>query len=195
MLDIAKLSPLHIYILIHLRRANIDYAKSISKITKIDQQEIEKALKELEELGLIDRSHGSAIKRTAARFKLSHEVHKHHTYYCLTRLGEHTSRMLRDLLGDYLSSITGYDAALDIIEYLAKAECEHAGWLARVFSMKVSDVQSLLTKLLDLGLLSECKAKVLKKKHRKGKPKKETRTHHTYYRLSRLGEMMLRYIR
>ncbi len=191
-----SLALLHVYILVHLRRANIDYAKSIAKTAKVDQHEVEKALKDLEGLGLVERIHGSAIKRTEAKFKLSYEVHKHHTYYSLTRLGDRVSRKLRDgLFRDYLRSATGYDAALDVLEYLAKAECEHAGWIARVFSMHVSDTQSLLDRLLDLGLLSECRAKVLKRKHRKGKPKKETRTHHTYYTLSKLGEMLLRYLR
>jgi len=193
--SINSLTLLHIYILVHLRRANVDYAKSIAKTVKISQYEVENALKDLENLGLVERIHGSAIKRTDARFKLSYEVHKHHTYYSLTKLGERITRKLRDgLLRDYLENITGHENALDILEYLAKVECEHAGWIARVFSMQVGDVQSLLNKLLDLGFISRCKSKVLKKKHRKGKPKKETRTHHTYYTLSRLGRMLLRYL-
>ncbi len=188
-----SLNSLQIYILVHLKRANIDYAKSIAKTVKIELSEVEKALKHLENLKLIERSHGSAIKRTEARFKLSYEVHKHHTYYRLTKTGELTTRKLRDgLIRDYFENIVGNKNALEILEFLEKVECEHAGWIARVFSTNVEEVQNLLDKLLVLGFISKYKSKVLKKKHRKSKPKKETRTHHTYHTLSRLGKMLMR---
>ena len=82
--DWSKFIPLHLYILTHLKRAGMDYAKSISKIADISIDVIENALNEMERKGIIERTHGSAIKRTEARFKLSYEVRKHHKYYRLT---------------------------------------------------------------------------------------------------------------
>ncbi|AEA46197.1 DUF2250 domain-containing protein [Archaeoglobus veneficus] len=188
-----ELKPLQVYILFHLRRANIDYAKSIARTLKMEQQEIEKVLKELEDMRFIERTHGSAIKRSEARFKLSHEVRKHHTYYGLTKDGEHTIRSIRDDFSEYLAHLTGCNVTFPILQFFRMAGCEHAGVVARAFSMRIDECRELLAKLVQLGLLVYCDSKVLKRKHRKAKAKKETRTHHRYYRLSRLAEMLLRY--
>lgn len=151
-------------------------------------------LKELESLRLIERTRGSAIKRSEARFKLSYVVRKHHTYYELTRDGEHTMRSIRDSFDKYLATLTGRDATFDILQFFRRARCEHAGVVARAFPMKIDECRDLLTELVQLGLLAYCDSKVLKRKHRRAEPKKETRTHHKYYKLSRLSELMLRHM-
>ncbi len=192
--DIAqRLEPLHVYILTHLKRANIDYARSIARTLKMEETVIVDYLKELENLNLIERTHGSAIKRTDAKLKLSHEVRKHHTYYGLTKLGEHMLREMKKDFGSYLAALSDCEDTFDILKFFARVGCEHAGVIARMFSMRVEEARNLLARLVDLGLLAECRSKVLKKKHRKAKLKKETRTHHKYYRLSRLSELLLRY--
>jgi predicted transcriptional regulator len=188
-----RLEPLHVYILVHLKRANIDYARSIARTLKMDEIAIIDRLKELESMSLIERTHGSAIKRTEAKLKLSHEVRKHHTYYRLTKFGEHLLREMKKDFGKYLATIAGCEDTFDILKFFARVGCEHAGVIARMFSMRIEDAKALLNRLVDVGLLTECKSKVLKKKHRKAKLKKETRTHHKYYRLSRLSELLLRY--
>jgi predicted transcriptional regulator len=190
---IQRLDPIHIYLLVHLKRANIDYARSIARTLKMDESVIVNYLKDLEHIGLAERTHGSAIKRTEARLKLSYEVRKHHTYYGLTRLGEHLLREMKKDFGKYLATITDHESTLEILIFFAMVECEHAGVIARVFSMRIEEARNFLGRLVDLGLLTECMSKVLKKKHRKSKLKKETRTHHKYYKLSRLSELLLRY--
>lgn len=190
-----SLTPLQVYILAHLRQANIDYAKSIAKMMEMPIEKVAESLEELEKLGIIERTHGAAIKRTEARFKLSLEVRKHHTYYRLTKEGKHLLRTIKtnNLLGEYLSSISGYNNALELLIFLKKARYEHAATISRVFSVNLEDTRSILRNLVKLNLIAECKPKVLKRKHRKAKPKKETRTQHKYYKLSRLGELLLRY--
>ncbi|CCC82676.1 DUF2250 domain-containing protein [Thermoproteus tenax] len=79
---------LYIDILFHLKRAYIDYGKSIAKNLRVDLSEVIDALERLEELGLIERVGGHTLKRSKARFKLSNEVRKHHIYYKLSRAGE-----------------------------------------------------------------------------------------------------------
>jgi len=105
-MDYSKLLPIHIYILLHLKRANVDYAKMIAKVTDLDLDVVKSAIEDLVKLGLIERDHGSALKRSKARFKKAFEVHKHHTYYKLSREGEITAALLiyetgeRELVGD-----------------------------------------------------------------------------------------------
>ncbi|RLG58230.1 MAG: DUF2250 domain-containing protein [Candidatus Hydrothermarchaeota archaeon] len=188
-----NLSPLHIYILAHLSKANIDYAKSIAKVLKTEQSIVDQALKELEDIKIIERSHGSSIKRTKARFKLSHEVHKHHTYYKLTKEGELLLREIKKDFSAYLTDLVENEKTLEILKFLRKAKHEHVKQIAKVFSLQIDEAKSIITKLLSFGLIAECKTKLLKRKHRRAKPKKETRTQHKYYKLSRLGELLLRF--
>lgn len=43
-----------------------------------------------------------------------------------------------------------------------------------------------------MGIFEEAQSKVIKFGDRKSKPKKETRTHHKYYGLTRIGELVVR---
>ncbi|ACB40036.1 DUF2250 domain-containing protein [Pyrobaculum neutrophilum] len=83
-------------VLRHLKRANVDYGKSIAVNTGIPLQKVLDILEKLEALGLVERVRGGkTLKRTEARYKLSHEVRKHHVYYRLTRKGRHLLRQER----------------------------------------------------------------------------------------------------
>jgi len=83
-----ELLPVHLYVLAHLKKAGVDYTKMMAKISGLPLELIEDAIQDLIEIGLIERDSGSAIKRSKARFKKAFEVHKHHTYYRLSREGE-----------------------------------------------------------------------------------------------------------
>ncbi len=189
------MDPVSLYILAHLHRAGIDYAKSIAKMAGIPQSTVENTLRKLEEVGLIERAGASSVKRSEARFKLSHEVHKHHTYYSLSREGKHFFRELkRGGVEKHLSEFSGFDFAFDLLLILSRCGCEHVGMLARLLSVSKEDVDRAVKKLRDAGLIVECRSKVIKRKHRKAKAKRETRTHHTYYTTSRLADMLLRHL-
>ncbi|MFA4662164.1 DUF2250 domain-containing protein [Pyrococcus kukulkanii] len=83
-----KLLPVHLYVLLHLKKAGVDYAKMMAKVSGLPLDLINDAIRDLMEAGFIERDPGSAIKRSKARFKKVFEVHKHHTYYRLSRKGE-----------------------------------------------------------------------------------------------------------
>ncbi len=189
-----KLNSLQLYILAHLKRANIDFAKSIAKNIKWPVEEINRELNRMEGSGLIERSHGSAVKRTDAKFKLAQEVRKHHTYYGLSEKGEKLVRDVRNNTSKYFQQIVGDSKALDVFLFIKEAEYEHAEQIGKSVSLTKERTRSILQKLVQAGLISEEKPKTLKRKHRKGKPKKETRTQHKYYRVTRVGEMIVRYL-
>ncbi|MFO7967608.1 MAG: DUF2250 domain-containing protein [Archaeoglobaceae archaeon] len=189
-----KLNSLRLYILAHLKRANIDFAKSIAKNIKMPVEEINRELDHMESSGLIERSHGSAVKRTDAKFKLAQEVRKHHTYYGLSQKGEKLVRDVRNNTSKHFRKMVGDDKALDVFLFIKRAEYEHAEHIAKSVSLTKDRTKNILQKLVQTGLISEEKPKTLKRKHRKGKPKKETRTQHKYYRVTRVGEMIFRYL-
>ncbi len=183
---------LKLYILFHLREVGMDYAKSISKVTKVPIEEVVLVLEELEQEGLIERTSGSAVKRTDAKLKLSHEVRKHHTYYTLTNKGKERWKRLRRELAKELDEAVG-DKTFELLEFLREAKHEHLIMIAKKLSMTKERAQELLERCEEEGLVVEVKPKTLKAKHRRAKPKKETRCLHKYYKLTRLGELLLRY--
>ncbi len=77
-----------VYILLHLKKAKVDYAKMMAKVTGLPLSKIKDSIDWLIKAGLIERDEGSAIKKSKAKFKKAYEVHKHHTYYKLSREGE-----------------------------------------------------------------------------------------------------------
>jgi predicted transcriptional regulator len=107
-----ELLPIHLYVLAHLKKAGVDYAKMMAKMSELPLSLIEDAIRDLMEVGLVERDSGSAIKRSKARFKKSFEVHKHHTYYRLSREGELFVRKIDEKwLKEYFNGLTpdGWD--------------------------------------------------------------------------------------
>ena len=121
------LLPVHLYVLVHLKKARVDYAKMMAKISGLPIELINDAIKDLMELGLIERDSGSAIKRSRARFKKAFEVHKHHTYYRLSRKGELFVRSINEKwLKRYFNSLI--PNGWEIVTMLAKGgNLERAG--------------------------------------------------------------------
>ena len=184
----------YLMILQHLRKANVDYGKSIMLNTKIPIEEVVIILDKLENLGLIERVKGATLKNTEAKFKLSSEVHKHHTYYSLTRTGDHLLRYLeeKDLIDAYIDYLQGDDLALNIVRLAEELNADHALTYAKLTKKDLEEVNSKLEQLVQMGLLEEVNAKIIKFGDRKSKPKKETRTHHKYYGLTRIWELTVR---
>ncbi len=115
-----ELLPVQLYVLTHLRKAGVDYAKMMAKMSELPLSLIEDAIKDLMEVGLVERDSGSAIKRSKARFKKAFEVHKHHTYYRLSREGELFVRSIDDKwLKNYFDSL--FPSGWKVVLALTKA--------------------------------------------------------------------------
>jgi len=179
----------------HMRRANVDYGKSVAINVGIPLEEAVRLLEELERLGMLERTTGSAVKSTEAKYKLS-EVRKHHTYYRLTREGDHFLRELeRDKVTTVLKLLRGEERAVKLLRIAERANVDHALTYAKLSGLSLEETIEELERLVRVGLMEEDESKVIKFGERRAKPKRETRTHHKYYRLSRLGELVTRKMR
>ncbi|AGE71747.1 hypothetical protein SacN8_08935 [Sulfolobus acidocaldarius N8] len=181
-------------VLRHLKRANVDYGKSIMLNTKIPLTEVLDVLDKLESLGLIERVTGATLKNTEAKFKLSQEVHKHHTYYRLTRDGDHLLRRLdeKDIIDAYAEIVKDDEVGLKLLYYAEELHSDHALTYSKLLRKPLEEITPKIEELERMGLMEEKNSKVIKFRERRAKPKKETRTHHKYYGLTRLGELLVR---
>ena len=191
-----ELTPLEAYIIIHLRKVESDYAKSIARVTELPIDVVVEALESLEQLNLIERTSGSAVKRENAKLKWSSEVRKHHTYYTLSKEGKNLWKKIRneEEMRKLVERSVG-QKGWDLLKALKRYGYEHAIMLSKILDLRLQEVQELLDNAVSYGLVVETKPKTLKMKDRKAKPKKETRCLHKYYKLSRLGELLLRSVR
>lgn len=82
-------------IALHLEAAGIDYPYSIAKRNGMPMEIVEELIAQMTSMGLVERSGSSSVKRSDDAFKKSSEVHKHHTYFALTELGEKTLREVK----------------------------------------------------------------------------------------------------
>lgn len=138
-----NLSPLEIYIILHLKRANVEYAKMIMKLTHLSLDKIENAITSLENKGLVERDSGSAIKRTRARFKKAKEVHKHHSYYHLSKEGSLLARRINEkFLEDYFDSLLGSNG-FKLLKALLSENFEEA---CRHISINCDEIKKFLIK-------------------------------------------------
>ncbi|NON61381.1 DUF2250 domain-containing protein, partial [Acidianus sp. RZ1] len=129
-------------VLLHLKIANVDYGKSIMLNTKIPIQEVIDILEQLEKIGLIERVHGATLKNTEAKFKLSSEVHKHHTYYRLTRDGDHLLRNLtqQDMIDAYIELVKNDELSRDILRLAEELNADHALTYSKLTHKKLEEV-------------------------------------------------------
>lgn len=81
-------------VLEHFRLAKVDYAKNITRYTEIPRPTVLECLEILQDDALIEKFTNTSIKRTQAKLKKSAEVHKHHTYFQLTKLGIDTLKSI-----------------------------------------------------------------------------------------------------
>ncbi len=153
------LTPVHLYILLHLKRAKVDYAKMMAKMSHVDLDIVNSCIEDLTKAGLIERDSGSAIKRSKAKFKKAFEVRKHHTYYRLSRKGEQFVRKIdRRWLREYFDSTIG-EGAFDVVTLMAEGKnfeeaCKSVGFDGaedfRLF--KLVTPKGRMTRLLELIL-------------------------------------------
>ncbi|NOZ76484.1 MAG: DUF2250 domain-containing protein [Euryarchaeota archaeon] len=82
--------------------------------------------------------------------------------------------------------------ARDILIHLRAARSDYVKSLARNLGVPGERVQDKLDCLLEQGLVEKVPSGILKRKHARLKRKLATHQHHTYYTLSRRGDLLLR---
>ncbi|MCE4607714.1 MAG: DUF2250 domain-containing protein [Caldisphaeraceae archaeon] len=191
-----EITPLALYVLFHLKRANIDYAKSISSMVEVSIDMVGKELERLEALGLIEKHHGSAIKRTEARFKLAEEVRKHHTYYKLTREGKIMVRNLirnYEEMNTYFTCLTGSDKSLKLIILLTKTKEASLASISRSLELEEREASEILDTLKEMKLLVVSGKEVTKGKGKKVEDINKPTMYQRTYKATRLSKLLLRY--
>jgi len=187
----APSDPLAYLVLNHLKTIRGDYPRSIANNLDAERSHVVDVCDELERPGLIERIEFGMLKRRDVKLKRSLETHQHHTYYRLSREGDHLLRFLRETEGKE-SFLRKVDDALTVAERIHRGGPDYPRMTAEDLGIDVRQARTLYRALESTGLVETYDGSIIKGKERKLKPKDETNCKHTYYDTTKKADRILR---
>lgn len=183
--------PLAFLILYHLNDVKGDYPRSMSGHLNADRKRTADTCEELVDSGMLERIESGMLKRRDVKLKRALETHQHHTYYRLSRDGDHLLRFLeeRDGKENFLRWIGD---AKTLARRLSRGGPDYPRMTAEELEMEFEYVRRLYRAMQRVGLVTTYEGSIIKGTERKLKPKDETHRKHTYYVTTDVADRILR---
>jgi predicted transcriptional regulator len=175
----------------HLDAVEGNYPRSMAGHLDAERDHVEKLCEEMETAGLLDRVESGTIKQRRSKAKQTDEVRQHHTYYRLSREGDHLLRFLDERDGQ-LNVLRHLPDGRKLVERLARGGPDYPRMTSEELDMAFEYVRQLYRALRQVGLITEYEGSTIKGTERKLKPKDETHRKHTYYVVTDRGDELLR---
>ncbi|WP_276259022.1 DUF2250 domain-containing protein [Haloglomus litoreum] len=183
--------PVAYLLLYHLDTVEGNYPRSMAGHLDAERGQVEDLCKELEQVGFLERLESGTVKQRRAKAKQSDEVRQHHTYYRLSREGDHLLRFLEEREGK-LNVLRHLPDGQTIVRRLARGGPDYARMTANELGMEFEYVRHCYRALRRVGLVTEYEGGTIKASERKLKPKDETHRKHTYYVATDVADELLR---
>jgi predicted transcriptional regulator len=183
--------PVAYLLLYHLDTVEGNYPRSMAGHLDAERGQVEELCVELEQVGLVERLESGTVKQRRAKAKQSDEVRQHHTYYRLSREGDHLLRFLEEREGK-LNVLRHLPDGQTIVRRLARGGPDYARMTANELGMAFEYVRHCYRALRRVGLVTEYEGGTIKASERKLKPKDETHRKHTYYVATDVADGLLR---
>jgi len=175
----------------HLDAVEGNYPRSIAGHLDAERSHVESLCQEMETAGLLERVESGTVKQRRVKAKQADEVRQHHTYYRLSREGDHLLRFLGEPEGQ-LNVLRHLPDGKRLAKRLSRGGPDYARMTADELDMEFEYVRHLYRALRQVGLVTEYEGSTIKGGERKLKPKDETHRKHTYYVTTDRGEAVLR---
>jgi predicted transcriptional regulator len=183
--------PVAYLLLYHLDTVEGNYPRSMAGHLDAEREQVEELCEELERVGFLERLESGTVKQRRAKAKQSDEVRQHHTYYRLSREGDHLLRFLEEREGK-LNVLRHLPDGQTIVRRLARGGPDYARMTADELGMTFEYVRHCYRALRRVGLVTEYEGSTIKASERKLKPKDETHRKHTYYVATDVADGLLR---
>ncbi|XGI84433.1 DUF2250 domain-containing protein [Halorutilales archaeon Cl-col2-1] len=187
----APSDPLAYLILYHLKKVKGDYPRSMAMNLDAERKDVVDLCDQLESAGLIERIESGMLKRRKVKLKRSLETHQHHTYYRLSREGDHLLRFLEEDDGKE-SFLRKVDNALTVARRISEGGPDYPRMTSEDLDLDLGHVRKLYKAMVLAGVAETYDGSIIKGKERKLKPKDETHRKHTYYVTTRDVDLILR---
>lgn len=183
--------PVAYLICYHLDAVEGNYPRSMAGHLDAKRDQVESLCERMETAGLLERVESGTVKQRRVKAKQADEVRQHHTYYRLSREGDHLLRFLDEPEGQR-NVLRHLPDGLTLVQRLARGGPDYSRMTADELDMEFEYVRHLYRALRQVGLVTEYDGGTIKAAERKLKPKDETHRKHTYYVTTDRGEQALR---
>ncbi|MFB6299278.1 MAG: DUF2250 domain-containing protein [Halobacteriales archaeon] len=183
--------PLAYLLCNHLDTVTGNYPRSMAGHLDAERDHVETLCQEMERTGLLERVESGTVKQRRVKAKQAGELRQHHTYYRLSREGDHLLRFLAEREGQ-LNVLRHLPDGRTIVERLANGGPDYPRMTAEELEMDFEYVRHLYRALRRVGLVTEYEGSTIKGTERKLKPKNETHRKHTHFVTTDRGEAVLR---
>jgi predicted transcriptional regulator len=183
--------PVAYLVCYHLDRVAGNYPRSMAGHLDARREQVERLCEQMESAGLLERIESGTVKRRQVKAKQADEVRQHHTYYRLSRDGDHLLRFLAEREGK-TNVLRHLPDGERVVRRLARGGPDYPRMTAEEMDMEFEYVRHLYRALRRVGLLSVYEGSTIKAAARKLKPKDETHRKHTYYVATSVAETVLR---
>ena len=175
----------------HLDAVEGNYPRSMAGHLDAQRKQVEELCEEMETAGLLERVESGTVKQRRVKAKQADEVRQHHTYYRLSREGDHLLRFLSDREGQ-LNVLRHLSDGQRLVRRVARGGPDYPRMTAEELEMSFEYVRHLYRALRQVGLVTEYEGSTIKGTERKLKPKDETHRKHTYYVATDRAEELLK---
>jgi len=183
--------PVAYLVCYHLDTVEGNYPRSMAGHLDAERNHVERLCSEMETAGLLERVESGTVKQRRVKAKQADEVRQHHTYYRLSREGDHLLRFLSEREGK-LNVLRHLQDGQRIAKRLARGGPDYPRMTAEELEMDFEYVRHLYRALQRVGLVTTYEGSTIKGSERKLKPKSETHRKHTYYVTTSVAEQLLR---
>jgi predicted transcriptional regulator len=183
--------PLAFLVLYHLDAVEGDYPRSMAGNLNADRERVAELCSDLEAAGVLERIESGMLKRKHVKLKRSNETHQHHTYYRLSRQGDHLLRFLGEREGKE-QFLRWVDDTRTVAERISRGGPDYARMTADELGIDFEHARHVYEAMRRVGLVTTYDASIIKGTERKLKPKDETHRKHTYYVTTDVADQLLR---
>jgi len=183
--------PVAYLVCYHLDAVEGNYPRSMAGHLDADRGHVEDLCERMETAGLLERVESGTVKQRNVKAKQADEVRQHHTYYRLSREGDHLLRFLGEREGQ-LNVLRHLPDGRRIAERLARGGPDYPRMTAEDLDMDFEHARHCYRVLRRVGLVTVYEGSTIKGSERKLKPKDETHRKHTYYVTTDTAEQLLR---
>lgn len=175
----------------HLDAVEGNYPRSMAGHLDAERSRVVDCCAAMETAGILERVESGTVKQRRVKAKQADEVRQHHTYYRLSRQGDHLLRFLGDREGK-ANVLRHLPDGLTIARRLSRGGPDYPRMTAEELDMEFEYVRHCYRALRRVGLVTTYEGSTIKASERKLKPKAETHRKHTYYVTTPVAEQLLR---
>ncbi len=184
-------NPVAYLICYHLDAVEGNYPRSMAGHLDATREAVEELCQTMETAGILERVESGTVKQRNVKAKQADEVRQHHTYYRLSRKGDHLLRFLSEREGK-LNVLRHLPDGQTIARRLDRGGPDYPRMTANELDMDFEYVRHLYRALQRVDLVTVYDGSTIKGSERKLKPKDETHKKHTYYVTTDIASELLR---